>query len=187
MRGGNSGLPYGVAVVMRLFLLVPLALVAIACGGAGADETVVYLPAKLGADGPPGQIAPVLEPLKRDRPGPWLTLVDLRAGPSPDEQARGVRAALSPETRIARVDVADGVATVDLAGRSPSFLASAAIAYTLTENRSITAVRLRLNGEPCCVYRMNGSPVTTITRKDFHGWTGEPCALRDETVPRCRS
>ena len=43
----------------------------------------------------------------------------------------------------------------------------------------IRAVALRSNGKPCCVYNFESAPLATpITRSLYHGWSGEPCALR---------
>ncbi|MGZ8687753.1 MAG: GerMN domain-containing protein [Gaiellaceae bacterium] len=160
------------------------------CGG--RDETVtVYLEARLGPDGPPGQLAPVLTPVERSRRDAmsqaWQAVSDLRVGPSPAQRARGLRDTLSSETRLRRISVVKGTATIDLEGREPDLYASAALLYTLTELPGVERVQLRLGGRPCCFYRHDGRAVASGTRDALDGWQGEPCALRGADVPHCRS
>ena len=178
---------------MFLRWIVGLAAVVLvsACGGS-RDELTVYLPQRLGPNGPPGQIAPVLSPVERERrPGmsaAWQAVLELRVGPSPDERARGFGDALAPATRLRAVGVRDGTATVELAGAEPAYRAAAAIVLSLTVDDTIRSVRIRLDGKPCCFYTHAQEPVKRATRAMLRGWSGEPCHLR--TWPgavRCRS
>jgi hypothetical protein len=58
-------------------------------------------------------------------------------------------------------------------------LGSAAIVYSATALPGIDRVRLLLDGKPCCVFTMRGTPWPgALDRSLFHGWPGEPCALR---------
>ena len=175
----------GVALLGTMFLLgLP------ACGG--HDETVtVYLRARLGPEGPHGQIAPVLTPVERDRRAgmspAWQAILDVRTGPSPDERAHGFLDTIDPQMRLRDVRVRDGVATVDLLGDEPDFYASAAIVYSLTELDGVDTVRLRLDRRPCCFHRHDGQPISETTRASLRGWQGQPCALRTGDDPPCRS
>ena len=169
-----------------------LAALALLAGCGGEDERLtVYLPQRLGFEGPPGQIAPVLSPVERERrPGmsaAWQAVLELRVGRSPDERARGFDAALRPTTRLRAIRTVAGTATVDLAGAEPTFAAAAAVVLSLTEGDRIRGVRLRLDGRPCCFYTHRGGAIARTTRKTFRGWSGEPCHLRTwPGAPRCR-
>jgi spore germination protein GerM len=168
---------------VRVALTISMLLLAAGCGG-GDEHVTIYLAQRLGPEGPNGQIAPVLMPVERDpRPqmsAAWQAVLELRAGPAPGERARGFRDTVHPSTRLVGLDVDGGVATVRLAGAEPDLRSSAAIVYSLTELPGIERVRLRLGGRRCCVYRHDGSPVETLSRDAFAGWTGQPCALRRE-------
>jgi hypothetical protein len=141
----------------------------------------VYLEQRLGPDGPPGQIAPVLEPARRDaRDGMGAAaqaLVQLRQGPTPDERARGLRAPVAPATRLRLSRVERGTAHVEVAGRPLDYMGVAAIVFSLTEHPDVERVRV------CCRYRHDHTPVTIHTRASFRGWRGAPCAHRREN--RC--
>lgn len=178
-------------MTLRAALLGTMLLVALAGCGGGQDERItVYLRARLGPDGPHGQIAPVLTPVQRDRrtgmSPAWQAILDVRTGPSADERARGFLDTIDPRTRLRDVQVRDGAATVVLLGREPDFYASAAIVYSLTELDSVDRVRLRLAGRPCCFHRHDGQPISETTRASLRGWQGQPCADRRGDDPRCR-
>jgi hypothetical protein len=174
-------------------LAAALATVAGLAGCAGGDEERVslYLPQRLGPDGPPGQIARVLMPVDRE-PRPATAparqaVLDLRVGPSPEERAHGFTAALDPKTRIRDVRVASGVATVELAGREPDIGGTGSIVYSLTELPGVHVVRIRLDGRPCCAYTHAGHAIVRQTRRLYYGWSGEPCAFRTRRdALRCR-
>jgi Sporulation and spore germination len=160
-------------------------------GGAPEAGPTVYLPQRLGPEGPPGQIQPVLMPVKRDRragiPAHRQAVLELRVGPTPDERAHAFSRALSPVIRVATVEVRGRVATVELRGGEPGILGVAAIVYSLTEEPDIDAVRLLVDGHRCCVYDMCGRAIQRVTRAVFRGWTGEPCLLRMRPdAVRCR-
>ena len=163
----------------------------VGCGG-GDDETLtVYLKQRLGPEGPHSQIAPVLMPVEREPregiPPGHQAVLEIRVGPSPDERAHGFLDTLEPETRLRSVSIADGTATVELEGREPDFYGSAAIVYTLTERPEVETVALRLDRRPCCIYRHDGTALSLVSRRDFTGWQGEPCAERDRSdAVRCR-
>ena len=177
---------------MKGFAAAILVLLSLAgCGGESDDTVTIYLPARLGPEGPPGQIAPVLMPVERERregmAADWQSVLELRVGPSPDERARGFAEGLAPETRLRKLEVKEGIATVDFAGRRPSLLASAAVVYTLTELPRIKGVSLRLNGQRCCFRFHDGRLVPVTSRTHLRGWTGQPCALRAGDDVRCRN
>jgi hypothetical protein len=60
---------------VRSFATLVLAVVFAGCAG-GDREVTVYLEQRLGPDGPPGQIAPVLEPVDPVRQGSGVTSLD---------------------------------------------------------------------------------------------------------------
>ena len=173
-------------------LALAASLAAAGCGGGGDETVTIYLVQRLGPDGPPGQIAPVLTPVEREaREGLGAArqaILELRVGPSPDERARGFRNTLSSGTRLLSVREVRGAATVDLAGVEPDQLATAALVYSLTGLRGVHAVRLRLDRKPCCAYTHAGTAIRELTRRSYTGWTGEPCRLRTSpTHVRCRA
>lgn len=172
----------------RLLLVLALA----GCGGDG-DRLTIYLPQRLGPDGPHGQRAPVLMPVERERretmPAARQAVLELMVGPAPDKRARGFSSVLPAGTRADGVTMRDGIAEVDLAGPEPDFRGAAAIVYSVTSVPGVRAVRLLRYGESCCIYLHSGAPVTSPrTRQSFRGWPGEPCAERTyaHAVP-CRA
>jgi hypothetical protein len=180
----------GKSYMRRYVLLLPLVLLLAACGGAERETVMIYLKARLGPEGPHSQIAPVLAPFERGRrpqmSAAWQAILEVRVGPSPDERGRGVLDTLDPETRLRSVRVRNGTATVELIGKEPDFYGAAALVYSLTEAEGVSRVRLRLHGRPCCKYRHDGSVVAVLTRQNYAGWQGEPCAARAETSAPCR-
>jgi hypothetical protein len=163
-------------------LLLLLALALTGCGG-GSGRLTIYLPERLGPDGPAGQRVPVLMPVERDRrdtvSAARQAVLEVMGGPAPAERRRGFLDAIGLSTRVVGVRVADDLATVELAGREPNYLGSAAIVYSVTEQTGVQRVRLLLQGKPCCVYTHRAKPWPgTLDRRTFRGWTGEPCALR---------
>src|SRR5215213_4504250 len=174
---------------MRRLALVPLFAVFAACGG-GGDRLTVYLPQRLGPEGPPGQRVPVLMPVERDR-RPSMSpvrqaVLDVLGGPAPAERALGYLDTIELSTRLLGVRSSGDTATVNLAGAEPDYLGAAAIVYSVTEQAGVQRVRVRLDGRPCCVYTHRATPWPgALERRTFSGWTGEPCALRTEN--RCRA
>jgi hypothetical protein len=162
--------------------LVPVVLVLALAGCAGGDGVTLYLKQRLGPDGPPGQIAPVLEPVQRPpraaMSAAWQVLVQLRQGPRPDERARGFEPTIDPSTRFTNLVLANRTARVAVAGRRLDYYGVAAVVLSLTELPGIERVRV------CCLHRHDGTPVVDHERADFTGgWQGTPCKLRDEN--RC--
>jgi hypothetical protein len=176
---------------MRRLPLLVLLLALAGCGGS-SERLTVYLPQRLGPEGPQGQRVPVLMPVERERRdtmSPVRQIVlELMVGPAPSERARGFSDVLPPGTRADRVRIRGGVAEVDLAGAEPTFLGAAAIVYSATSVPGVRSLRLFRYGKPCCFYTHAGTAVTSPhTRTSFRGWSGEPCKLR--TYPhavRCR-
>jgi len=171
--------------------LTPLvALLLASCGGEG-ESVRVYLEARLGPEGPPGQRSTVLTPVER-RPRPSLSperqaVLELLVGPSPDERARGFRDTIPRGTRLTGLRVEGTTAVVELAGAEPDFTAAAAIVYSLTELSAVRDVRLRLEGAPCCISTHDGEVIPAVSRANFAYWSGEPCVLRTSpTHVRCR-
>src|SRR5687768_2991108 len=110
---------------MSRFALLVTVLLAAACGGGEEDGVTIYLKQRLGSEGPPGQVAPVLMPLDRDRRegfAPGLQALDeLWRGPSSEERGRGFLDTLEPGTKQRSISVDDRVATVRLTGDEPDF------------------------------------------------------------------
>ena len=161
-------------------ILAAVAIVVVGCSG-GERPVTVYLEQRLGPDGPPGQIAPVLEPVDR-RPRKGIgsaaqALVQLRQGPTPEERARGMTAPVEPTTRLRLDRIENGLAFVEVAGDRLDFMGVAAVVFSLTELRGIERVRV------CCHHRHDGSRIFVHTRASYRGWQGEPCAARREN--RC--
>ena len=170
--------------------MVLAVLVLAACGG-DEDRLTVYLKQRLGPEGPHSQIAPVLMPVEREPrigiPPEHQAVLEVRVGPSPDERAHGFLDTVEPGTRLRSVSIKDGTAAVELIGGEPDFYAAAAIVYSLTALPGVERVALRLDGEPCCKHRHDGTVVELISRRNYAGWQGEPCDARDrpDAVP-CR-
>ena len=147
-------------------------------------EITLYLKRDIGSSVPPGQIAPVLAPTVRrvdsQPPSPARVLALLQQGPTSDEADDGFLPTIPSSVHILGVRVSDGTATVNFGGSAPqAFYTHAAIVLSLTDLPGINAVALRYNGEPCCVYTLDGKVATApVTRLLYRGWPGEPCALR---------
>jgi spore germination protein GerM len=122
----------------------------------------------------------VAEP-RREAPSPKAALRALLRGPTAAEQARGIRSALPSGSRLVRLHVARGTATVGFAGGSQrawltgGFYATAQVVYTLTAQRGIERVWMRVRGRRCCVFDHSGRPYAQpLTRAVFAGWQGAP-------------
>lgn len=170
-------------------LALLLAAAVAGCHG-GGDAIDVYFPQRIGADGPRGQVVPVLEPVERGRrhemSPAWQALLELRHGPTPAERALGFEPALDVDERPLAVRVHGSTATVALAA-APDLYGTAAIVFALTSVEGIERVGLRVDGRACCLPRMDGGYDRFADRSRFGYWTGVPCELRtrpDEV--RCR-
>jgi Sporulation and spore germination len=163
---------------VRAATLFVISLALAGCGGAESDVTL-YLKQRLGPDGPRGQIAPVLEPVRRparaELSAVQQILVQLRQGPTPTERARGYESTIDARTRFRNVEVRNGTVRVAVDGRPLDYYGVAAVVISLTEVAGVERVRL------CCVHRHDGSRMFIHTRNSFAGgWQGTPCALREE-------
>ena len=165
---------------MRGIVVSVVAAALAGCSGEGSGVTV-YLEQRLGPDGPPGQVAPVLEPTERpprkDMGAAAQALVQLRQGATPDERARGMSAPVEPATRLRLDRIENGVAFVEVAGKPLDSMGVAAVVFSLTELPEIDHVHV------CCGHRHDGSRIFVHTRASYRGWQGEPCAERREN--RC--
>ena len=130
----------------RRVVVLAAVLILAACGG-GEKTVTVYLSQRLGPDGPPGQIAPVLMPVERtlrsSNARPYQIVQLIRQGPAPGEWGKGFVETIDAETRIRSVSVLGSTATVELDGEEPDLYGSAAIVYSLTSLPDIDTVQLR--------------------------------------------
>ena len=108
-------------------------------------------------------------------------MLALLHGSTAAERARGIKSALPSGSRLVRLHVARGTATVGFAGGSRrawltgGFYATAQVAYTLTARPGIDRVWMRVRGHRCCVFDHSGRPYRRpLTRAVFAGWQGEP-------------
>jgi spore germination protein GerM len=122
----------------------------------------------------------VAEPRPEAR-SPRAALLALLHGPTAAERARGISSALPAGTRLVRLRVTRGTATVGLTGGSRrawltgGLYATAQVVYTLTARRGIERVRMWVRGRRCCVFDHSGRPLARpLTRALFAGWQGEP-------------
>src|ERR671922_2697417 len=126
----------------RLFGIAVVAVLA-GCGG-GPEHLTIYLPQRLGPEGPAGQRVPVLMPVERDRRATMSAVrqavLEAMGGPAPDERTRGFLDAIPRSTRLTGIRVAGDLATVELAGAEPDYLGSAAILYSVTEQTGVERV-----------------------------------------------
>jgi hypothetical protein len=95
-----------------------------------------------------------------------LALRSLLAGLSDDEIAAGLFTAVPACTELLGVDVADGIATVDLSsefeeagGSLAETLRLAQVVYTLTQFETIDGVSFRLECEPVELFGGHGVPL----------------------------
>jgi hypothetical protein len=178
---------------LGLLAVVGLTLFTAACGAGERSGVTLFLKRDLGNAAPPGQVAPVLAPVLRSvdegSRTPAEVLALLRRGPTSGEVDDGFLPTIPESVRIESVSESSGTVSVEFAGSEPQdFYTHAAIVLSLTALSGVRAVELRYKGEPCCVYDHRGKVVTPVNRILYHGWPGEPCALR--TYPdavKCRS
>jgi hypothetical protein len=88
---------------------------------------------------------------------------ELLAGPNDEETDAGLSTAVPSGTTLAGLELADGVATVDLSGAfddgggsAGMFMRLAQVVFTLTQFPSVDGVRLELDGEPVDTFSAEG-------------------------------
>jgi germination protein M len=99
----------------------------------------------------------------------------LIAGPSDTELAAGVGSVVPAATQLLGIDIADGVATVDLSsefaaggGSLSEQMRLAQLVYTLTQFPTVDGVRLRLDGKDVSVFSGEGIVLPDpMRRRDF--------------------
>lgn len=97
----------------------------------------------------------------------------LEHGPTGDQAAAGLRSAIGTETGLVAGPIAGNLATVNLSnfvqgGLQEQTQAVAQIVYTATAFPSVTAVQLRLNGQPLQIPLGDGTlTMRALTRADF--------------------
>jgi germination protein M len=102
-------------------------------------------------------------------------LTELLAGPTSQETAGDLVSAVPSGTRLLGLDIAGGVATVDLSSEFESGGGSlsmemrlAQVVYTLTQFPTVKSVRFRLDGEPLEVFSGEGIVLSKpVARKDY--------------------
>jgi spore germination protein GerM len=107
------------------------------------------------------QLAPMPRSVRQVEPARLLAA--LLAGPSSDEEAQGVRSAVTPDGSVGSVRGEAGIVDVDLGtdftelATAEQRLALAQLVFTLTEAPTIEAVRFTLDGRPTSVPRGDGT------------------------------
>jgi len=116
------------------------------------------------------------------------TVRQLLEGPTKTEQEFGLTTAIPTGTKFHGLDIADGVATVDLSGAFESGGGSlsmtarvAQVVYTLTQFPSVQRVAFRLDGEPVTEIGGEGILVDGVDRADFEEVT--PTILVESPAP----
>jgi hypothetical protein len=146
------------------------------------QQAVIYL---MGGQ----KIAPVARRVRRT---PGVAAAAMRAllrGPTAQERHAGYKSFIPSGTRLLGVDVAGGVATVDLTGRfesgggSHSMTARVAqVVHTLTRFPSVERVAFRLDGRPAEAIGGEGVVVDPpVDRADFEALT--PAILIESPLP----
>ena len=189
-RAWNLGWARSVRTAMRLIGLITVCGVVLAAACGDSATQLYFLDGRMTALGWRGQLRAV-ERSGLERPADVLRA--LLAGPRLDEVRRGLVTTIPRGTRLRSLRVSRGTAVVDLAGGvdsadlpGPDFDGAGQIVYTLTSLSGIRRVALRHEGDPCCVYRHDGSAIAEPhTRRDFRGWGGEPCEFRETPAPSC--
>jgi hypothetical protein len=118
-----------------------------------------YLGGEPGSDG----LVPVLrETAPHDLPSAAMTA--LLAGPSSEESGdRTITSAIPDGTRLLGLEIADGVASVDLSrefesggGSTSMFVRLGQVVFTLTQFSTVQSVRFLLEGQPVSVFSGEG-------------------------------
>lgn len=122
-------------------------------------------------------IAPVAREVDGSRAVGATALEALLAGPTPAEQAAGFASNIPADTLLLGLDVADGLATVDLSGNyeagggTLSMTARLAeVVFTLTQFPTVDRVAFRLDGQPVTVFSGEGLVLDEpVGRDDYRG------------------
>jgi spore germination protein GerM len=129
--------------------------------------------------GSPTRVGPFLAPVSRNEADLETTVRAMLGGLTPSERDLGLTTAIPEGTTLNRIEVADGVATVDLSSRfddgGGTFSMGARLGqlvYTVTGYApDITGVRLELDGAPVEVFSSEGlvldDPMTRASFEDL--------------------
>jgi hypothetical protein len=117
------------------------------------------------------------------------TMEELLAGPTPEEEEAGLITGIPEGTSLLGLDIADGVATVDLSGEFDDgggslamFTRLAQVVYTLTQFPTVEGVNFMLDGEPVEVFSSEGIVLDhPQTRADYEDQT--PAILVENPAP----
>lgn len=183
-----------------LGVVLVVALAATACGGdddepAAASAAPSAAPSQTAATAPPATPTPatVTQPVRL-----WLTLeeftgltvrqaevtpprfataavTELLKGPTPSETSNGWGTSIPAGSELLGIDLAAGVATVDLSdefesggGSLPARMRLAQLVYTLTEFQTIRSVELEIEGQRATTFSSEGIVLDRpMTRDDF--------------------
>ena len=102
-------------------------------------------------------------------------VTELLKGPNPSETSNGWGTAIPAGSELLGIDLADGVATVDLSeefasggGSLSARMRLAQLVYTLTEFETIEGVALEIEGEPVSTFSSEGIVIDgPMTRDEF--------------------
>ncbi len=122
-------------------------------------------------------IAPVAREIDGSQAVGAATLQALLAGPTPAEQAAGFASNIPADTLLLGLDIADGLATVDLSGNYESGGGTlsmtarlAEVVFTLTQFPTVDEVAFRLDGQPVTVFSGEGLVLDgPVRRDDYRG------------------
>jgi hypothetical protein len=113
----------------------------------------------------PGRPGPFILPVHRELPAgdPGAAVTALLAGPSAGEMEAGIGTAVPAGTELLAIDIADGIATVDVTGTFDDgggsfsmFARLAQLVYTVTRYEGVDGVLLRLDGVDVEVFSSEG-------------------------------
>ena len=111
----------------------------------------------------------------------------LLAGPNDLEAGLGMEATLGDGTRLLGIEIADGVATVDLSGEfvndtdADIALRVAQVVFTLTQFPTVDRVSIQIEGFPTPTIGFDAVPVLEVDRSDFEAQT--PLILVESPTP----
>ncbi len=103
------------------------------------------------------------------------TIRALLGGPTEAEQAQGLHTFIPTDTLLLGIDIADGLATIDLSrefeigGGATNILSRLAqVVYTITQFPTVESVSFRLDGEPVTAFSGEGVVLgNPVTRADY--------------------